>query len=214
MIQTAKPEDNTLYLMCECSIDPSDIYTEVLEESTITDINGNKKPVVKIDATLQSFDVDNWNRRIYGGDLVMSSIDNDGMIQNDIKHGQWIGEYGHPLDGTPKRAMIIYPPTSSHRILSYRREGNLLKGVVETLADGLGTMMAERILQNVPASFSLRSLGSVDLVTRRVKAPLKVITYDSVSKIGLGTACMVTCRVKFYLMLEYPKASIPIWLRK
>lgn len=178
----SKP-DNTLYVICECSTNPEDISTEILNESTIEDSSGNKQKCVTIDTTLQSFDVQNWNQRIYGGELVMSSIDNDGMIQNDIKHGQWIGEYGHPLDPSPRRAMVIYPPTSSHRILNYRREGNLLKAHVQTLASGMGAMMCERIMQNVPASFSLRSLGSVDLATRRVKAPLKVITYDSVSKL-------------------------------
>jgi hypothetical protein len=76
--------------------------------------------------------------------------------------------------------MIIHPPLASHRILSYRREGNLLKGHVQTLADGEGIKMCNRIKQNIPASFSLRSLGKVDIATRRVTAPLKVITYDSV----------------------------------
>lgn len=180
MITNPKKEDNTLYIICECAVNPDDVKTEILSESTITDANGNKQKTVTTDSTLQSFEVQNWNSRIYGGELVMSSIDNDGMIQNDIKHGQWIGEYGHPLNMDAKRAMIIFPQTASHRILNYRREGNLLKGHVQTLADGMGQMMYNRTMQGVPQAFSLRSLGSVDLATRRVKAPLKVITYDSV----------------------------------
>lgn len=184
MITNPKPEDNTLYIMCECAINPDDVATTILSESTISDAAGNKQKTVTTDSTLQSFEVPNWNTRIYGGELVMSSIDNDGMIQNDIKHGQWIGEYGHPLNMDAKRAMIIFPQTSSHRILNYRREGNLLKGHVQTLADGMGSVMYNRTMQGVPQAFSLRSLGSVDLATRRVKAPLKVITYDSVSSEG------------------------------
>lgn len=174
-----KPEDNTLYILSECAVNPEDMKINILNESSIN-INGEKRKFITIDTTLQSFEVMNWNQRIYGGNLVMDAIDNDGMIQNDIKKGQWIGEYGHPLDLTPRRQMIIYPPTSSHRILNYRRQGNLLCGHVQTLANEMGTNMMECILQNVPASFSLRSLGSVDMETRRVKAPLKVITYDSV----------------------------------
>ena len=180
MITNPKPEDNTLYIMCECAINPDDVNTTILSESVIEDASGNKQKTVTTDSTLQSFEVPNWNSRIYGAELVMSSIDNDGMIQNDIKHGQWIGEYGHPLNMDAKRAMIIFPQTSSHRILNYRREGNLLKGHVQTLADGMGSVMYNRTMQGVPQAFSLRSLGSVDLATRRVKAPLKVITYDSV----------------------------------
>lgn len=182
-----KQSDNTLYILSECAMNPEDVKIDILNESTV-DINGEKRPVVDIDATLQSFEVMNWNQRIYGGDVVMTSIDNDGMIQNDIKRGQWIGEFGHPLDMTPRRQMIIYPLTSSHRILSYRREGNLLKGRVQTLANDVGRDMRDIILQGVPSSFSLRSLGSIDMATRRVKAPLKVITYDSVSIFDRGTA--------------------------
>lgn len=174
-----KQADNTLYIMSECAMNPDEVKMDILNESSV-DINGVKKKFVTIDTTLQSFETMNWNQRIYGGDVVMTAIDSDGMIQNDIRRGQWIGEYGHPLDLTPRRQMIIYPPTSSHRILNYRREGNLLKGHVQTLANDMGTQMMETILQKVPASFSLRSLGSVDMATRRVKAPLKVITYDSV----------------------------------
>ena len=129
---------------------------------------------------MQSFEVENWNGRIYGKNLVLDALNNDGMIQNDIKKGQWIGEYGHPLDTDPKRQVVFNPTTASHRILNYRTEGNLLLGHVQTLAGGAGDMLCDRILQGVPAAFSLRSLGSVDLATRRVKAPLKIITYDSV----------------------------------
>ena len=176
-----KKPDNTLYILSECALNPDDVKTEILNESSI-EINGVKRNFVTIDTVLQSFEVLNWNQRIYGGEVVMNSIDNDGMIQNDIKKGQWIGEYGHPLDLSPRRQMIIYPPTTSHRILNYRREGNLLCANVQTLANDMGTQMMNTILQGVPAAFSLRSLGSVDMATRRVKSPLKVITYDSVNR--------------------------------
>lgn len=172
-------DDNTMYILSECAVNPADINIDVLSESSV-EINGVAKKCITIDTVLQSFDVMNWNRRIYPKSVVMSAIDNDGMIQNDIKRGQWIGEYGHPIDLSPHRQMIIYPPTSSHRILNYRCEGNLLKAHVQTLANDMGTQLMNCILQGVPAAFSLRSLGSVDMATRRVKAPLKVICYDAV----------------------------------
>jgi len=173
-------DNNTLYIMCECLTPPEDIRTEVLTESTVESASGKKIKTVTIDTCLQSFEVENWNGRIYGKNLVLDALNNDGMIQNDIKKGQWIGEYGHPLDTDPKRQVVFNPTTASHRILNYRTEGNLLLGHVQTLAGGAGDMLCDRILQGVPAAFSLRSLGSVDLATRRVKAPLKIITYDSV----------------------------------
>lgn len=173
-------DNNTLYIMCECLTPPEDIRTDVLTESTVESASGKKIKTVTIDTCLQSFEVENWNGRIYGKNLVLDALNNDGMIQNDIKKGQWIGEYGHPLDTDPKRQVVFNPTTASHRILNYRTEGNLLLGHVQTLAGGAGDMLCDRILQGVPAAFSLRSLGSVDLATRRVKAPLKIITYDSV----------------------------------
>lgn len=173
-------DNNTLYIMCECLTPPEDIRTDVLTESTVESASGKKIKTVTIDTCLQSFEVENWNGRIYGKNLVLDALNNDGMIQNDIKKGQWIGEYGHPLDTDPKRQVVFNPTTASHRILNYRTEGNLLLGHVQTLAGGAGDMLCDRILQGIPAAFSLRSLGSVDLATRRVKAPLKIITYDSV----------------------------------
>ena len=107
-----KQPDNTLYIMSECAMNPEDVKMDILNESSI-EINGIKRKFVTIDTTLQSFEVMNWNQRIYGGDVVMNAIDGDGMIQNDLKRGQWIGEWGHPLDLSPRRQMIIYPPTSS-----------------------------------------------------------------------------------------------------
>ena len=180
MLKSYAP-NNTVYILNECVTNEYDLSLDIINESSeISPVTNKEKKTITAKTTLQSFDVENWNKRIYSGDLVMDSIDNDGMIQNDIKRGQWIGEFGHPLDTSPKRQMIMFPQTSSHRILNYWREGNLLKATVQTLPYGYGLAMAENALNGVPWAFSLRSLGSVDLQTRRVKSPLKVITYDNV----------------------------------
>ena len=180
MVKSYKSNDK-VYILNECVTDEYDLSLDIINENTeVSPITNKPIKTITAKTTLQSFDVENWNRRIYSGDLVMDSIDNDGMIQNDIKKGQWIGEFGHPLDTSPKRQMIMFPQTSSHRILNYWREGNLLKATVQTLPYGYGLAMAANAMNGVPWAFSLRSLGSVDLQTRRVKAPLKVITYDSV----------------------------------
>lgn len=172
--------DNTTYIISECATDPSDISMDILSESSAINEKGIKIPIVKIQSTLQSFNIENWNQRIYDDFVVMPAIDNDGMIQQDLKKGQWCGEFGHPLDTSVRRQMIIFPQTSSHRILKYWKEGNLLKAIVESLPYEYGIAMANNALRGIPAAFSLRSLGSVDMQTRRVKKPLKVITYDYV----------------------------------
>lgn len=176
-----KDYSTTAYVLCECAVLPEDISMDIINESTVlSPTTGQPVTSITANSTLQSFDVENWNKRIYGGDLVMTSLDEDGMIQNDIKMGQWMGEFGHPLDTSPRRQVILNPQTVSHRILKYWREGNLLKGTIQTVPYGNGLSMTANAKLGIPWSFSLRSLGSVDMATRRVKSPLKIITYDSV----------------------------------
>lgn len=169
--------NNTMYIMCDTVVPEEQCSMDVINESAVPN---TEFKTVTIDTVLQSFETKNWNQRIYGEDLVMTSLDNDPLIQNDISKGQWMGEWGHPLDQKPQRQVTLNNDTVSHRILSYRCEGNLLKGHVQTVPLGKGICMYANIMCGIPASFSLRSLGSFDLETGRVNAPLKIITYDSV----------------------------------
>jgi len=174
--------DNTTYIICGCETMPEDISMEIMNESTgISPDTGLSVPVVTMQTTLHSFNIKNWNERIYDDGLVMESLDGDGMIQMDMSKGQWMGEFGHPLDLSVRRQMILNPPTVSHRILKYWKEGrNLLKGITESVPYGYGLAMAANAKRGIPAAYSLRSLGSIDLQTRKVKRPLKIITYDYV----------------------------------
>lgn len=169
--------NNTMYIMCDTVVPDEACSMNIINESAVPN---TEFKTVTIDTVLQSFEVKNWNQRIYGGDLVMSSLDNDPLIQNDISKGQWMGEWGHPLDQKPHRQVTLNNDTVSHRILNYRREGNLLKGHVQTVPLGKGICMYANIMCGIPAAFSLRSLGSFDLETGRVNAPLRIVTYDSV----------------------------------
>lgn len=180
MLKKPVYNETLTHIICECSVAEDDMKYSIIEESATIDDMGNKVPVVTILTTLQSFNVENWNKRIYGGDDVMKAIDNDGMIQNDIKHGQWIGEFGHPLDLDVRRQMTLDPKTASHRMMKYWRDGNLLKSHVRSLPYGYGVSVARNAMDGVPSSYSLRALGGVDTRTRRALPNLKVITYDYV----------------------------------
>jgi hypothetical protein len=180
MFKDKRYDEKLTHIICEFATHPDHISSKIINESVVDLPDGTRAICVTIETTLQSFEIENWNKRIYGGELVMDSIDNDGMIQNDIKQGQWIGEFGHPLDLEVRRQMILNPPTASHRIMKYWRAGNLLKAHVRSLPYGNGLAMAANCRDDVPAAFSLRALGGVDMTTRRAKRPLKVITYDYV----------------------------------
>lgn len=174
-------DQDTVYLICECGALPDDISATIIQENYVESPTG-KIPVITIETVLQSFNVENWNKRIYDDYVVMDALDKDPMIQHDLKHKQWCGEFGHPLDLDPRRQLIIDPATASHRILKYWKEGSLLKAHVRTLPYQWGIAMALSSLDGMPSAFSMRGMGSVDLKTRRAKAPLKIRTYDQVNR--------------------------------
>jgi hypothetical protein len=161
------------YIICESVT--QEPKTRILQDC-------DKTATVTIETVLQSFGCLNWNQRIYESGLVIPAMDNDPLIQLDMKMGTWYGEYGHPLSNDLKRQVTIDPKCECHSIDSYRTEGNLLVANVTTLPKGYGYEMRNMILAGKPAMFSLRALGSVDMATKKAVSPLKVITYDSVTR--------------------------------
>lgn len=137
---------------------------------------------VRFDTTLQSFECLNRNRRIYSGDAVMKGLERD-HVQELIQNKTWFGEAGHPSSGSDMgRICTIDPKLISHKITSYRREGNLLKGTVETLDNGsYGNQFTKNILQGMEPAFSLRAMASL---TKRqdgtsiVQSTPHIVTYD------------------------------------
>lgn len=135
------------------------------------------------DTVLQSFDVKNRNKRTYIGDAVMESLAAP-HIQELIKKGSFVSEYGHPLVKDMSRVTQIDPARVCGRVNSYYRTGNLLKGEFETFDDGgLGTMLTRRILQGLEPAHSLRAVAKLskdrngnDIMNSRAH----IIAYDTV----------------------------------
>lgn len=113
------------------------------------------------DTVLQSFEVKNRNKRTYIGDAVMESLAAP-HVQELIKKGSFVSEYGHPLVKDMSRVTQIDPARVCGRVNSYYRTGNLLKGEFETFDDGgLGTMLTRRILQGLEPAHSLRAVAKL-----------------------------------------------------
>lgn len=174
------------YFLTETAIDPSHVKTEIVSESNI-DIAGKKVSTLTFDTTLQSADVMNWNGKKYPKPWLAESLDSNAMIQNDIKHDQWIGEYGHPLGeglSTPQekamRQAMIQPDKASHKINKYWWVGNLLKGRITTLPSGYGINVRDNTLAGVIPSFSFRGMGKVNPRTKEVLRGLVTTTFDYV----------------------------------
>lgn len=135
------------------------------------------------DTVLQSFEIKNRNKRTYIGDAVMESLAAP-HVQELIKKGSFVSEYGHPLVKDMSRVTQIDPARVCGRVNSYYRTGNLLKGEFETFDDGgLGTMLTRRILQGLEPAHSLRAVAKLskdrngnDIMNSRAH----IIAYDTV----------------------------------
>ena len=82
------------------------------------------------------------------------------------------------------RIATVDPKCTSHRITKWWRDGELIRGTVETLDDGLyGTKLTKAILQGEDPSFSYR--GFATMIKKNghdyVASPPRCIAYDEVN---------------------------------
>lgn len=190
------------YLINESLVDPdvSEKHHEILHENIITAPNGNKLMTVTFKQVMQDFGVRNWNGRIYSKDLVMDAINNNPLIQHDLKMaGGVASEYGHPIieKGMNEiaRQMTIFPPNCCSVWSNYRCEGNLLIAENTTLAGGYGDVLMNRILTGYPAQASSRAIGGVDKNGNVLKG-YTPITFDQVIRPSHKTAVMDMSSIK------------------
>lgn len=157
--------------------------SEPMPITNIRDYQVNGLLYVKFDTCLQSFDVQNRNKRMYDANAIMESLAAP-HVQELIRKGSFVSEYGHPFEKDLARVTQIDPARICGRVNSYYRQGNLLKGEFETFDDGgLGTMLTRRILQKMEPAHSLRAVGPLSK-TRDGKLIMKskahIVAYDTV----------------------------------
>ena len=138
---------------------------------------------VRFNTILQSLDCKNRNGRQYRGDAVEKGLSTP-EIAELIANKKWKGECDHPVTKDIQRIASVLSKFESHYITSWWREGNLIKGTIESIDDGMyGTALARRVLQGENPSFSLRALAVLEKkgTTTFVNKPPRVITYDEVN---------------------------------
>lgn len=156
------------------------------EDTEITNLEVVEKPhlfFVRFTTTLQSLDCKNRNGRQYNGDALVKGL-SDPNIAELIANKKWKGERDHPVTKDIQRIASVLSKYQSHYITKWWREGNLIKGNIETIDDGrYGTALARSILQGENPSFSLRALAMLEKKgnTTYVNSPPRVITYDEVN---------------------------------
>lgn len=137
------------------------------------------------DTILQSTDCINRNKRFYKKNYLINSLKNS-MYAKQINlgpTGSWYGELDHPDSEDIRRISVIRESESSHKIIKWWDEGNLIMGTIMTLDDGKnGTQFRNHILQGGSPAFSLRALSGVHYKGNiaYVDSNITVITYDAV----------------------------------
>lgn len=118
---------------------------------------------VRFETILQSLDRINRNRRLYHADAMIESL-SDPKIAELIRNNKFKGEAGHPVGQPLQRIAVVQPTNTCHRITKWWVEGDLIRGVVETLDDGPGCpgyKLTRAILQDENPSFSYRGLAAI-----------------------------------------------------
>ena len=185
-----KLEDLKLVLVNETLVD-QDLamkHRKVLSETSV-EVGGEKHTIVKYKQVLQSFTEPggskrNWNGRGYTQKLVVGHLDRNPIIQHEIANKTWLAEYGHPYEPIKEAALgrqnLIDPKFISNKINKYWVEGDLLLGECETLAESWGKVLTARILTNLPAMASLRSIGRMGAAGMVLEEGFWITTFDTV----------------------------------
>lgn len=164
----------------------------VMENDTtygeVSDIEVHKESglfFLRYKAILQSVDRENRNHNWYTGDAIVGSLSDDNVTEL-MNHGKALGEAGHPVDGTVRRIATVDPKYTCHRMLKWWKDGNLIRGELETLDDGMyGTKLTKMILQGMDSSYSFRGFARMTSDRRHpgvkmVVTPPKYVAYDEV----------------------------------
>jgi len=160
------------------------IESPVFQEAKIVHNKDPKKAIFRM--ILQSAEEANQNKRIYPK-VVLS----EGMKNNEerMKRRAFGGELDHPtpmgnesFDGV--RQTTVQLKETSHLIRDYEWNGNNLVGELETLSTPNGNILLGLLRDKYSIGISMRGMAELE---RRpdginlVKAPLYIITFDSVS---------------------------------
>lgn len=147
---------------------------------------GNRFYVI-FPAVLQSFDVLNRNKRMYDLNNIMTCINTDPYIQDQLRKNSWMGAIDHPApmfqgqELTMQYIGNVDPKMTSHYIRRPRAEGNLLVATIQTDSSNKhGMNMAIKIVDGkIVPCFSARVFGELENKGGKpVVHVRKLITYD------------------------------------
>ena len=156
------------------------------EVSNLEKIVQDRLFFVRFDTILQSLDCLNRNRRWYKGDAIYQSITTP-EVEELLRNKKLQSEAGHPVDGSTARIATIDPKCTCNFITKMWRDGNLIRGSIETIddVDGYGAKLTRSILQGMNPSYSYRGFAVMQEDKKKnikyVIQPPRFITYDEVN---------------------------------
>lgn len=166
-------KDTEMFLIME------DTYTGVTKN--VTEKKLGDLTYLDFQTVLQSFEVQNRNKRIYRTSFMTPSLHDPHIVEMQQANG-WPGEAGHPMSDDPKRIMTIDPKYISHKINKHWVEGNFVYGQVSTLVNRYGRDMTMLMMQGIDPAFSLRAMCPMkpDAASRGKVQSGKafIVTYD------------------------------------
>lgn len=173
------------YYLYEQTKTTSNNNLEILNEAVV-----NNRPKISFRSVLQEAEMKNQNKRLYPEAICESIVE---KLTPKIQNRSLLMEADHPLfvskdpDVLKRRSTIVEWKNACAEIrdLKYLRESKKIIGEnIVTLSGCKGPDLASLILDGVNIGFSLRALGSVEMLsdgTMRVQQPFVAITYDAVT---------------------------------
>lgn len=165
---------------------PNGLVSQFIKESSIESKPQNVKKhtdgKVTFEAYLQESEALNKNGRLYPSDVLNEGVK---QIQERIKSRSFIGELDHPISDDQFRQTTVMYKEMSHIIREIGWDGNFLCGVIETAPySPNGKILSGLVRDRVPVGFSMRGMADIEEQDniQKVKSPLTIITFDSVSE--------------------------------
>lgn len=169
------------------NVDKNQVISKIIKESSIQAKPEKVKKYtdgkVIFETYLQEADELNKNRRMYPKEVLSEGVK---LLGSRIEQRSLVGELDHPISEDQFRQTTVLYKEVSHIIREVGWDGNMLKGTIETTPySENGKILSGLVLDNVSVGFSMRGMADVEEQTndtQRVKSPLTIITFDSVSE--------------------------------
>lgn len=155
----------------------------IFQEAKLIKNVGNK---ARFRMIMQTMDEANQNRRIYPKNVLMEGMKG---CEDRIKGRSFTGEMDHPFptgnhDIDAVRQSTVSLKEVSHLVNEYGVDGNKLMGELETLDTDNGRKLLGLLKDRVGVGLSMRGMAELERNRENynvVKAPLMIITFDTVS---------------------------------